>query len=127
MLNILSLKIIQANTLNNIDVKLDTSTILPHPYGITIHPLAKIGKNVIINQHVTIGNRKGLNPGAPTIEDDVHIFANAVILGNIIIGKGSVIGACALVLDDVPPYSVVYGIPAKVIRKVEKDELYSNR
>ncbi len=111
---------------NNIDCHIPDSTIFPHPFGIVIHPKAKIGGNCVINQGVTIGNRKGLNAGTPSIGNGVHIFSNAVILGNVKIGNNSIIGACSLVLHDVPPNSVVYGIPAKVIRKVEKDELYTN-
>lgn len=51
------------------------------------------------------------------IDDDVWIGARAVILPGVRIGKGSVIGACALVTKDVEPYSVVGGVPAKLIRK----------
>lgn len=49
----------------------------------------------------------------------VWIGSNAVILGPCNIGDHAVIAACALVIDDVPPYSVVAGIPARVIRTIE--------
>lgn len=48
----------------------------------------------------------------------MEIGAGAVILGGIIIGSHSIIGANAVVVDDVPPYSVVAGVPAKVIRRI---------
>ncbi|MBQ9659093.1 MAG: galactoside O-acetyltransferase [Clostridia bacterium] len=54
------------------------------------------------------------------IEDDVWIGANAIILGGrngISIGEGSVIGAGSIVTKDVPPYCIVSGNPAKIIRK----------
>ncbi len=50
-----------------------------------------------------------------TLEDDVWIGARAVILPGVTIGKGSIVGACALVTKDVPPYAIVGGVPARVI------------
>ncbi|HOO26508.1 MAG TPA: DapH/DapD/GlmU-related protein [Clostridiales bacterium] len=52
-----------------------------------------------------------------TIEDNVWIGANAVITPGITIGTGSIIGAGAVVTKDVEPYSVMGGVPAKLIRK----------
>lgn len=53
--------------------------------------------------------------GVVSIEDDVWISANAIILGNVTIGRGSVVGAGAVVTRDVPPKSIVVGVPAKII------------
>lgn len=53
-----------------------------------------------------------------TIEDDVWIGANAVILPGIVVGKGSIIGAGAVVTENVPPGVVVAGIPARVVRSL---------
>lgn len=50
------------------------------------------------------------------VDDDVWIGARAILLQGISIGKGSIIGAGAVVTRDVPPYSVVVGNPARVIR-----------
>jgi len=49
------------------------------------------------------------------IEDDVWIGFNAAILKGVTIGKGAVVGACAVVLHDVPPYTIVGGNPARRI------------
>ena len=68
---------------------------------------AVIGENVLIGQGVTIGKRNGR---MPTIEDDVEIHANAVVIGGITVGQGSIIGAGAVVLKDVPPFTTVVGV-----------------
>lgn len=51
----------------------------------------------------------------PTIEDDVWIGANAFIKQGVTISKGAVIAAGAVVVKDVPPYTIVGGVPAKII------------
>jgi len=50
------------------------------------------------------------------IDDDVWIGANCTILGGVTVGAHSIIGAHSLVTKDIPPYSVAYGVPAKVHR-----------
>lgn len=89
--------------------------------GVVIHRDAKIGRNCLISQQVTIGGRSGLE-GAPVIGDYVRIGAGAKILGNITIGDFAVIGANAVVLKSVPAGAVVAGVPAKVLRQ-EPDPL----
>jgi acetyltransferase-like isoleucine patch superfamily enzyme len=51
------------------------------------------------------------------IEDDVWLGAGCTVLDGVTIGKGSVIGAGAVVTKDIPPYSIAVGVPAKVIKK----------
>ncbi len=59
---------------------------------------------------------QGLKNISVTIEDDVWIGSRVIILPGIKIGKGSIIGAGAVVTKDVPEYSIVGGVPAKLIR-----------
>lgn len=80
--------------------------------GCVISEKAVIGNNCMLYQHVTVGALEG---GAPIIEDDVLIGANAVLLGNITVHKGAKIGAGAVVLCDVPEDSTAIGVPAKVL------------
>ena len=56
------------------------------------------------------------------IGNDVWIGANAVILDGVAIGDGAIIGAGAVVNKDVPPYAIVGGVPAKIIRYRFSDE-----
>lgn len=55
------------------------------------------------------------------INDDVWIGAGAIIVPGVTIGKGSVIAAGAVVTKDVAPYTLVGGVPAKEIKKIETD------
>ncbi len=57
------------------------------------------------------------------IGNDVWIGARAMIMGGIKIGNGAVVGAGAVVTKDVPPYAIVVGIPAKIIRYRFPDEI----
>lgn len=82
----------------------------PHPIGIVIGAGVVIGKNVTIYQNVTLGRKTVDIAEYPIIEDDVIIYCNSVILGNIRIGKGAVIGAGSIVLRDVKEGEVVHGI-----------------
>ena len=86
-----------------------------------------IGNDVHIRQNTTFGvARRGDSRSLkPVIEDRVDIGAGAVIAGAITIGHDSVIGANAVVLKDVPPYSVAVGIPAKVIKTLRPDEVHA--
>lgn len=87
----------------------------------------EIGNDVIIGPKVVIhsGNHKfdrldipirlqGWNTAPVIIEDDVWIGAAAIILPGVRIGKGSVIAAGAVVIKDIPPYSIAAGVPAEV-------------
>ena len=61
--------------------------------------------------------------GDIVLEDDVWLGASVIILPNVRIGKCSVIGTGSVVTKDIPAYSVAIGTPAKVKKKINKDEL----
>jgi serine O-acetyltransferase len=83
--------------------------------GTVVHPRARIGANCVISSCVSIGCRSK-HPDVPVIGDDCFIGTGARILGPVHVGDGSVIGANAVVLDDVPPGCIAVGVPAKVVK-----------
>ena len=93
---------------------IDGSVMIDHATGVVIGETAVIKKNVSIFQGVTLGG-KGFERGDrhPKVEEGVSIFASSTILGNIRIGKNSIVAAGSLVLDDVDANTTVAGIPAK--------------
>ena len=82
--------------------------------AVVVHSRAVIGNNCTIGPAVTIGRRKG--EGAPVIEDNVFLAGGVKILGEIVIGEGSIVAANSVVIKGVPKNSVVAGIPAKIVR-----------
>ncbi len=91
--------------------------VIDHGMGIVIGETTEIEDNVLIYQAVTLGGT-GKHSGKrhPTIKHNVVIGAGAKILGPIIIGEFSRIGAGAVVVRDVPPHSTVVGVPGRVVR-----------
>lgn len=64
-------------------------------------------------------DEQGVSTASVTIEDDVWVGANAVLLPGITIGTHAVVAAGAVVTKDVPPYTLVGGVPAKVIKELK--------
>ncbi|MEM7331078.1 MAG: acyltransferase [Chloroflexota bacterium] len=63
---------------------------------------------------------QGITAEGIVIEDDVWLGASAVVTDGVRIGKGAIVAAGAVVTKDVPPYTVVGGVPAKIIKKIEE-------
>lgn len=77
----------------------------------------RIGNNVHIYHNVTIGTRKKYTKDYPTIEDNVTIYPGSIIIGAIIVGEGSVVGAHSLINKSVPAHSIVFSENKLVIKK----------
>ena len=97
----------------------------------TIIGPVKIGNNVNLAQGITVTalnhnfsdsnkriDEQGVSTSPVIIEDDVWIGANAVVLPGVTIGNHCVVAAGAVVTKDVPPHSLVAGVPAKVIKQI---------
>lgn len=109
--------------------------------GSVVRPYVHIGAA----SRITLGRRVGLSPmvlvtdhehdirdpndsiltnrrivASPvTLEDDVFVGERAAILKGVTIGRCSVIGANSVVKDDIPPYSIAVGLPARVVRRYD--------
>lgn len=97
-------------------VKVGRRVRIDHFGGIILVPHS-IGSDVVLRQNTTmgIGSTRSLE-ARPVIEDYVDIGAGAVIVGDLTIGRGAIIGANAVVTKSVPPLAVVGGVPAKFLR-----------
>ncbi len=95
---------------------------IDHGAGVVIGETAEIGDNVTLYQGVVLGGTS-LDPikRHPTLGNNIVVGTGAKLLGAITIGDNVKIGANSVVVDDVPPNSVVVGVPGKVIsRRGEK-------
>ncbi|MBD2857986.1 serine O-acetyltransferase [Spongiibacter sp. KMU-158] len=96
--------------------KIGRGILMDHATGIVIGETAVVGNNVSLMQSVTLGGTgKEHGDRHPKVGDGVLISAGAKILGNIHIGEGAQVGSGSVVLKDVPPHTIVAGVPAKVI------------
>lgn len=89
---------------------------IDHGMGVVIGETTEIGADVTLYHGVTLGGtswHKGKRH--PTLQDGVVVGAGAKILGAITVGTNSRIGANAVVVKDVPPNSVVVGVPGQVV------------
>ena len=91
--------------------------LIVHCGNVVVHGQPVLGANCTLLQGVTLGNRYAGGP-APVLADRVGVDAYAQVLGGVLVGEGSVVGALALVLHDVPARTVVVGSPARVVGPV---------
>lgn len=112
-----------------LSVKIGDDVLFPHEaVGSVLHPDTSLGDHVKVYQNVTVGRGDiWRNPSDDfegfRIEEGVVLCAGSKIInshGLLVIGEYSIVGANSVVTESVPPYSIVAGIPAKVIKKREK-------
>jgi serine O-acetyltransferase len=107
------------------NVDLGQGVYFVHTLGIIIGGDAKIGDRVRFMGNNTVGTAK--DDGYPEIGDDVIIGCGARVLGKVKVGRGAVIGANAVVIEDVPAGATVVGVPARVVSKPVKSEQPARR
>ncbi|MDR0751233.1 MAG: serine O-acetyltransferase [Christensenellaceae bacterium] len=90
---------------------------IDHGDGVVIGETAEIGDDVVIYQGVTLGGTgKDVGKRHPTVKNNVMISAGAKILGPVVIGENSKIGAGSVVLTNVPANCTVVGVPGRIVR-----------
>ena len=107
------------------NVFLNTSCHFQDQGGITIGDGTLIGHNVVLatlNHDPVVARRASMLPAPIVIGDKVWIGANATVLPGVTIGKGAIVAAGAVVHRDVPPFTVVGGVPARILRELSQEE-----
>jgi serine O-acetyltransferase len=96
--------------------------------GVVIHAHSEIGDMAVLEAGVVLGggnagrmriNAAGKRVGAPKVENYAYLSVGAKVLGGVTVGSLSVVGANAVVRDNIPPLSVAVGSPAKVVKRID--------
>jgi serine O-acetyltransferase len=96
--------------------RIGRGVMLDHATGVVIGETAVVGDNVSLMQGVTLGGTgKESGDRHPKVGNGVLIGAGASVLGNIRVGEGAQVCAGSVVLKEVPPHTLVAGVPAKVV------------
>lgn len=96
---------------------------IDHGMGVVIGETAEVGDDVMLYHGVTLGGRtRNAGKRHPTLGDGVAVGAGAKILGPVVIGAGSTVGANAVVTKDAPEESILVGVPAKARRRTDRDD-----
>ncbi|AKG20770.1 acyltransferase [Calothrix sp. 336/3] len=127
---------VNIKALNNTRIFIDEDTYLGSyvclagPGNITIGKYCLIAANsgIFANNHIFTDPTKtidsqGVTRAGIVIEDDCWLGHGVTVLDGVTIGKGSVIGAGSVVTKNIPPYSVAVGVPARVIRSRNSNEV----
>lgn len=98
--------------------KLGHGLFIDHGMGLVIGETAELGSNVTLYQGVTLGGTgKEKGKRHPTIGNNVVVSSGAKVLGSFKVGDNSKIGSGSVVLKEVPPNSVVVGVPGRVVTR----------
>jgi len=109
------------------NIKIGNRVLISHNVNIVdniTHPINAEERHLDFIHLITKGfseNAK-LNEKEIIIEDDVWIGFNSTIMKGVTIGKGAIIGACTLITKDIPPYAVVVGNPARIIKYANESD-----
>ncbi|RDY22791.1 serine O-acetyltransferase [Romboutsia maritimum] len=104
--------------------KIGEGILIDHGMGVVIGETAEVGNRVTIYHGTTLGGTgKDTGKRHPTVGNDVFIGSGVKILGPINIGDNVKIGANSVVLKDVPNGATVVGIPAKIVKTNNLEQL----
>ncbi len=108
-------------------IKIGDRVLISHNVNIfdsLTHPLSARLRHGQFKEIAQTGHPLSIDLGEQpvTVNNDAWIGANALILRGVTIGEGAIVGAGAVVTHDVPPFTIVAGNPARVIRELHPDE-----
>lgn len=86
-------------------------------YGVTIEDNVQVGSHCSIYSLSTIDNKQG----EVILKNNSKIGSHSTVLPGVTVGQNSVVGAHSLVINDIPDNVIAYGVPAKVIRKIDEE------
>lgn len=104
--------------------KIGYGLYIGHQMNLVVHPYTVIGNNCNLSQFTTIGSN---NNTPAKIGDNVYIGPNCCIVDAVEIGSGSIIGAGAVVVSNVPPNTIFAGNPAKHIKDAPSNPYVKRR
>ena len=93
--------------------KIGKGFLLVHPYATNVNAKS-VGDNFTVYNGVSIGDNNG---GIPTVGNNVKVYINSVIAGDIVIGDNVTIGAGTVLMKNVPDNCVVVGNPAYILKR----------
>jgi serine O-acetyltransferase len=109
----------------HLEACLGEGLLIAHTQDCVVGEGVTVGKNVTLYNGVTLGavarNRGKEAQRYPNIQDNVTIYSGAKVLGPITIGEGAIVGANAVVLQDVPPGCIAVGVPARILDRKASD------
>lgn len=110
-----------------LNISIGNRVLIAHSVNIfdnLTHPINPARRHEHFRQIITRGHPAQIDLEERTvfIDDDAWVGAMSIILPGITVGKGSIIGAGSVVTKDVPPYTIVAGNPARIVRTLEPDE-----
>lgn len=96
--------------------KIGEGLFIDHGMGVVIGETAEVGDDVTLYQEVTLGGTSLQKVKRhPTLGNNVVVGVGSKVIGNIVIGEGTKIGAGSVVVNSVPPHATVVGVPGRVI------------
>lgn len=103
--------------------------------GVILHKDVEVGNNCTIGAGVTLGAKRDIgrqkNGGGltstPLLKDCVYISAGVKIVGSVVVGDFSIIGQNSVVTKNIPPFSVVVGVPGKIVDEITPKNLEKYR
>ena len=84
--------------------------------GVTIQDNVQIGSHCSIYSISTIDNKEG----PVVLEENCRIGTHSVVMPGVTVGKNAIVGAFSFVNKDIPANRIAYGVPAKIVRKINK-------